>query len=307
MDGSAVGVVVRDIGRIIVHDNPGPSASSFRRAGETFRREGARDGGVPHGGESRSRGKIVGGALYARYPSEFPFGPAFRSLTSSHIAVSSKHHRKLSFPAYTFSRRFPQYMTCQHTSGQVLYTRVQTNRFTSTNKFTSMSPERLVQAKQIFDCALELPQSERPLFVQKACAGDLDLESTIAALLSQDPEEIPSILATPGVASENAKTLPLESPILKNRYQIIKELDRGGMGVVFLAADLQLHNRPVVVKMLSDRLTNDSWYRAKFFQEIQVLARISHPCVVSVLDAGETSNGHPFLVMVMSKASSWCN
>ena len=188
-------------------------------------------------------------------------------------------------------------MTCQHTSGQVLYTRVQTNRFTSTNKFTSMSPERLVQAKQIFDRALELPQSERQLFVQKACAGDLDLESTIAALLSQDPEEIPSILATPGVASENAKTLPLESPILKNRYQIIKELDRGGMGVVFLAADLQLHNRPVVVKMLSDRLTNDSWYRAKFFQEIQVLARISHPCVVSVLDAGETSNGHPFLVM----------
>ena len=159
-----------------------------------------------------------------------------------------------------------------------------------------MSPERLVQVKQIFDQAIELPLAGRLPFVLQACAGDTDLESTVMELLKQDQEEPPSLAST-ATKAEHLQTLPLELPLLKNRYQILRELDRGGMGIVLLAADKQLHGRLVVVKMLSDRVLHDEWYRAKFFQEIEVLARISHPCVVSVLDSGETQTGHPFLVM----------
>ena len=94
-----------------------------------------------------------------------------------------------------------------------------------------MSPERLVQVKQIFDRAIELPPTERRLFVQQTCVGDADLESTVMELLKQDQEELPS--ATPG--PEPAQTLPLEAlPLLKDRYQILREIDRGGMGIVLL-------------------------------------------------------------------------
>ena len=83
---------------------------------------------------------------------------------------------------------------------------------------------------------------------------------------------------------------------LKERYLLQRELGRGGFGVVYLAADEQLLSRPVVVKiMLSAKA--DSWERRKFRDEIEALARLNHPGIVSVLDSGETEEGRPFLAM----------
>jgi serine/threonine protein kinase len=88
--------------------------------------------------------------------------------------------------------------------------------------------------------------------------------------------------------------------LLNSRYLIEKEIGRGGNGVVYLARDQQLLAKPVVVKVLrSDLLDPDQhgWIQMKFRQEIEALARIDHPGVVGVLDAGETADGRPFLVM----------
>ena len=83
----------------------------------------------------------------------------------------------------------------------------------------------------------------------------------------------------------------------KNRYLIEKELARGGFGVVYLARDLQLLSKPVVIKVLQDETNPDPYFQKKFRQEIEALARIDHPGVVGVLDVGETPDGKPFLVM----------
>jgi len=84
---------------------------------------------------------------------------------------------------------------------------------------------------------------------------------------------------------------------LKGRYVIQKELGRGGIGVVYLAHDEQLHSRPVVIKVLLDQTSGSDWFQKKFKGEIEALVRIDHPGVVGALDTGEMPDGKPFLVM----------
>jgi len=87
-------------------------------------------------------------------------------------------------------------------------------------------------------------------------------------------------------------------PKLKDRYQIERELGRGGFGVVYLARDEQLHGRPVVIKALLEHGGDQSaWFSKKFREEKEALARLDHPGVVGVLDAGEMPDGTPYLVM----------
>jgi serine/threonine-protein kinase len=85
--------------------------------------------------------------------------------------------------------------------------------------------------------------------------------------------------------------------ILNGRYLIQNELKRGGMGVVYLALDQQLHSRPVVVKVLLDEAYQSEYVVQKFRQEVEALSRIDHPGIVGIIDAGELQNGRPFIVM----------
>ena len=65
------------------------------------------------------------------------------------------------------------------------------------------------------------------------------------------------------------------------RYTLEKELGRGGMGIVFLARDTAL-DRPVALKLLPPYLAAQSALRERFLQEARLVARLSHPNIVSV-------------------------
>lgn len=84
---------------------------------------------------------------------------------------------------------------------------------------------------------------------------------------------------------------------IDERYLIEKELGRGGVGAVYLARDLKLHDKRVVVKVLLEKSMTDQWTVQKFLQEKEALARVDHPGVVGVLDTGELPNGEPYIVM----------
>ena len=75
------------------------------------------------------------------------------------------------------------------------------------------------------------------------------------------------------------------------RYRLERELGRGGMATVYLARDEEL-DRPVAVKILAQHLADDEEFRARFQREARLAARLSHPNIVRVYDAGET-----FIVM----------
>jgi Protein kinase domain len=78
-------------------------------------------------------------------------------------------------------------------------------------------------------------------------------------------------------------------------YRLEAEIGRGGMGVVYLAADDRLDRR-VAVKLLSPDMARDERFRERFLRESRLAATIEHPNVVPVHDAGE-ADGVLYLVM----------
>ena len=79
------------------------------------------------------------------------------------------------------------------------------------------------------------------------------------------------------------------------RYLLEQELGRGGMAAVHLARDVEL-DRLVAVKILALHLADDEGFRRRFVREARLAARLAHPNVVRVFDAGE-DDGRPFIVM----------
>ena len=77
-------------------------------------------------------------------------------------------------------------------------------------------------------------------------------------------------------------------------YFLMEELGRGGMGIVYLAADLTLH-RHVALKMLHRSPQVSAEHRRRFLGEARAAARLHHPNLVPIFDSGEV-DGHPFLV-----------
>jgi eukaryotic-like serine/threonine-protein kinase len=90
------------------------------------------------------------------------------------------------------------------------------------------------------------------------------------------PFEYPASFLTPG---------PTTCPQVPG-YQIERVLGRGGMGTVYLARQLSL-DRPVALKVMSRRWTNDPVFVARFTREAFAAAQLNHPNLVQVYDIGE--------------------
>ena len=81
---------------------------------------------------------------------------------------------------------------------------------------------------------------------------------------------------------------------LAGKYQLVRELGRGGMGVVYQAVDAG--GRVVALKVLSSALADDLVALLRFKREARTASSLSHPNICSVHDFGE-SRGRPFIVM----------
>ena len=79
------------------------------------------------------------------------------------------------------------------------------------------------------------------------------------------------------------------------RYEIIAELKRGGMSIVYHAHDPRT-DRDVALKVLPRKLLHDSNFRERFDREARTIAALEHPAIVPVYDFGE-QDSQPYLVM----------
>jgi eukaryotic-like serine/threonine-protein kinase len=82
--------------------------------------------------------------------------------------------------------------------------------------------------------------------------------------------------------------------ILSGRYRLEAKLGSGGMSTVYLARDQTL-DRQVAVKVMHREMSEQPEQLERFRQEARAVAKLSHPNVVSVIDAGE-DGGHPYIV-----------
>ncbi|GMR13966.1 MAG: hypothetical protein BMS9Abin29_2193 [Gemmatimonadota bacterium] len=82
-----------------------------------------------------------------------------------------------------------------------------------------------------------------------------------------------------------ANPIPHLNEALEGRYSIERELGKGGMATVYLAEDLK-HRREVAVKVLFPELVS-AVGSERFLREIEIVARLRHPHILSLLDSGE--------------------
>jgi eukaryotic-like serine/threonine-protein kinase len=93
----------------------------------------------------------------------------------------------------------------------------------------------------------------------------------------------------------------MQDLLLNNRYLLESELGRGGMGIVYRAND-NLLQRKVAVKVLWSN-TLGSQGRARLLREAQAAARLNHPNIINIYDAGD-SDGLSYIVMELLDGES---
>lgn len=94
-------------------------------------------------------------------------------------------------------------------------------------------------------------------------------------------------------ASTVAKTV---QPTSTNRFRIVRQHARGGLGVVFVAEDQDLR-REVAMKQIRDDRADFEAYRTKFMAEAEVTGQLEHPGIVPVYALGTDPKGRPYYAM----------
>ena len=84
------------------------------------------------------------------------------------------------------------------------------------------------------------------------------------------------------------------------KYDIIKPLGKGAMGIVYLAHDTILE-RDVALKVMVASIADDPELKTRFEREAKAVARMTHPNVVNVFDLGSHTDGSPFIAMELLK------
>jgi len=167
---------------------------------------------------------------------------------------------------------------------------------------------RWAAINELFDAALEVPPNQRSAWLEERCGTDQALRREVERLLAaHDRTGILDALIIRTAATLDAG-VPGERHI--GPYHVLRELGRGGMGVVFLAerSDGQFERR-VAVKVLQTGGDSDE-LRRRLLVERQILASLSHPHIAQLLDGGVTADGLPYLVIEYvdgAPITDWCD
>ncbi|HET6574008.1 MAG TPA: serine/threonine-protein kinase [Fimbriiglobus sp.] len=152
--------------------------------------------------------------------------------------------------------------------------------------------------KSIFNAVrrLDTPEARR-LYLDQACGEAPDVRARVEALLRVHDGDSTFLESPPLEFRADVAPPTDEAPgTIIGSYTLLRQLGEGGMGVVFLAEQSQPVRRQVALKITRPGM--DSWQvLARFEAERQALARMDHPNIAKVLDAGTTRTGRPYFVM----------
>jgi serine/threonine-protein kinase len=121
---------------------------------------------------------------------------------------------------------------------------------------------------------------------------DLHLASTLSPEASDvrplDASSQPPLTSTP----------PPPAPLVGSigRYTVVREIARGGMGVIVEARD-PLMGRNVAIKVMAESHLGKPGYRERFVEEARLTGSLQHPGIVAVYESGELPDARPFFAM----------
>jgi tetratricopeptide (TPR) repeat protein len=177
-----------------------------------------------------------------------------------------------------------------------------------------MEPDRWKQVDNLLQSVLAHPHRERDRFLRRMCSGDEALEQEVRSLL-RSLEEADSFLENPAFeVAARALAVPREGDALESigdparpearllprqigRYRVVRLLGEGGMGVVYEAVQEHPH-RTVALKVVKPGL--ESSLLRRFEHESQALARLQHPGIAQIYEAGVADTGfgpQPYFAM----------
>ena len=156
----------------------------------------------------------------------------------------------------------------------------------SRSRSDAMSPADWAQLESMVDALLDTPSQRRGALLAELSGGDANRRAELERLLSECKRPHP-LLDQPAarqfaaLVDEHAVDV---SDALRDRYQITREIGRGGMATVYLARDLR-HSRDVAVNVLRPELAA-AVRGVGFLREIEIAARLRHPNIVPLYDSG---------------------
>jgi len=150
---------------------------------------------------------------------------------------------------------------------------------------------------ELFEQAVDLPDSERAAWVEAACGSDAALRIELERLLRADARAVAFMERPPPLVSSlieattrNNEVLPQFGP-----WRALRRIGVGGMGEVWLAErnDAEFEQQAAVKQL--------AWptpgLLQRFRQERQILARLQHSDIARLIDGGVDARGAPYLVM----------
>ncbi len=151
-----------------------------------------------------------------------------------------------------------------------------------------MTPERWRQINDLFHQVTELDSTRREELLARTAQADAELAVEVRSLLAAHKPES-GFLEQPAWAV--APTLVFDKPLAREGamagpYRIIREIGRGGMGVVYEAEDTRLR-RSVALKALPSEYTTDPVRRERLAREARAAAALTHPSVATIFALDE--------------------
>ncbi|MEM7249670.1 MAG: hypothetical protein AAF533_30475 [Acidobacteriota bacterium] len=150
--------------------------------------------------------------------------------------------------------------------------------------------ERFEQSMAILAMLRRVPLDERAARLEDACAGDVELQAQVEALLAAEETRDDLLGACgPGQLFRDEEEGERESrtsygPAQVGPYRLLQLLGEGGMGSVYEAEQERPHRR-VAVKLLQSWLGSDAAGR-RFEREAEFLGQLSHPGIAGVIESG---------------------
>src|SRR5215510_4721365 len=156
-----------------------------------------------------------------------------------------------------------------------------------------MNVARWSVVRRVFEEALDQPEATRESFVREATRGDETLRVEVERLLALHADERRGSSPGPPVAGELLAALARRAPLAEGAtlgtWRLLRRLGAGGMGEVWEAEQQRPHRRAALKVMRAGRAGPRALRR--FRDEIDALARLEHPGIARILEAGEREDG----------------